>query len=184
MHISFKFSRSLFAPILAGAFILTGCSEAGQLSSSDIGSSETEAVMTTVSAEDALTEAPAPETRQQISLTDTDGSGSCYEFIYCGEIFRAEYTPDNWKIIDSYRITDTEAITAVCNALAEVHPIYSKDGSAYRTPEDMAYEWEQHNIAYQLLPEDSPYKENAKDVDLNPEDQGKSIIDFALEQIG
>ena len=48
----------------------------------------------------------------------------------------------------------------------------------------MAYEWEQHNIAYQLLPEDSPYKENAKDVDLNPEDQGKSIIDFALEHIG
>ena len=53
MHISFKFSRSLFAPILAGAFIITGCSEAGQLSSSDSGSSGTEAVMATVSAEDS-----------------------------------------------------------------------------------------------------------------------------------
>ena len=46
---------------------------------------------------------------------------------------------------------------------------------SYRTAEDMAYEWIQHNIAYEILSEDSPWKEHVKHVDLNPEDQGKNL---------
>ncbi len=38
----------------------------------------------------------------------------------------------------------------------------------------MAYEWLQHNIAYELLP-DSEFKASAKDVDLDPDDQGLSL---------
>ena len=46
---------------------------------------------------------------------------------------------------------------------------------SWRSPEDMMYEWVQHNLAYEYLPESSEWKIRAKDVDLNPEDQGKSM---------
>ena len=79
---------------------------------------------------------------------------------------KAEYTPDNWKIRDSYRINDTDAMKEICAALLEIHPIYAADMSSYRTADDMAYEWDQHNIAYSLLPDGSTLKESAADVDL------------------
>ena len=47
----------------------------------------------------------------------------------------------------------------------------------------MAYEWVQHNLAYEMLPDDSGYKDNAKDVDLNPDDQGKSLYDLFVDRI-
>ena len=53
-----------------------------------------------------------------------------------------------------------------------------------RTPEDLASEWEQHNLAFALLPEGVDLKESARHVDLNPEDQGKSILEFARERLG
>lgn len=64
---------------------------------------------------------------------------------------------------------------AICQALIDIHPIHGKDMISYRTADDMAYEWVQHNIVYTLLPEDNLWKEHAKHVDLNPEDQGKNI---------
>lgn len=112
-----------------------------------------------------------------IQLTDLDG-GYSFSFLYDGETFQANYTPDNWKIIDSYKINSKADIIIICGALIEVHPIHGRDMESWRTPEDMADEWLLHNIAYKLLPEDSQWRENARDVDLNPEDQGKSLYEI------
>ena len=55
---------------------------------------------------------------------------------------------------------------------------------SYRTPEDMTYEWLQHNIVYQLLPNNHKFKDNAKDVDLDPKDQGKNMIEIYEDRTG
>lgn len=114
--------------------------------------------------------------QEDINLTDTDGRGKHYTFQYDGDTYIAEYTEDNWKIIDSYKIENTEDIVIICLALIAEHPIHGKDMASYRTAEDMAYEWIQHNIAYGVLSEDDPLRDNAKDVDLNPADQGRLFI--------
>ena len=54
--------------------------------------------------------------------------------------------------------------------------------SGYRDADDMAYEWIQHNIAYDVLPDDSEWKSSAKDVDINPDDQNKNLYDMFLER--
>lgn len=51
-------------------------------------------------------------------------------------------------------------MTLICQALADEHPVHGADLVSYRTAEDMAYEWQQHNIAYQLLSDDSPFRNN------------------------
>lgn len=121
---------------------------------------------------------------KDIELHDIDGGNTSFEFTYDKTVFEAFYTYDNWKIVDSYRITNTADMEIICQALIEVNPIHGKDMVSYRTAEDMAYEWDQHNLAYEILSEDSPWRENAKDVDLNPDDQGKSILDFYLDRTG
>ena len=120
----------------------------------------------------------------QVELKDIDGKETNYSFKYEGQTFTAIYTEDNWKIIDSYKIKNKKDMMVICKALIDIHPIHGKDMNSYRTVEDMAYEWEQHNIAYSILPDDNTWKENAKDVDLNPEDQGKSIVEFYEERTG
>ncbi len=119
-----------------------------------------------------------------ILLHDTDGQEKNYAFTYAGASFQAIYTPDNWKVIDSYLITNSADIVMICDALQRVHPIHGVDMKSERTAKDMAYEWEQHNLAYSLLPYDSPYRANTKDVDLNPADQGKSAYEMYLERQG
>ncbi|MBR6337680.1 MAG: hypothetical protein IKR76_08125, partial [Ruminococcus sp.] len=119
---------------------------------------------------------------EQITLTEM-GEGS-FTFVCGGETFNAYYTPDNWKIIDSYKITKKADMVTICTALSEIHPIHNKDYTGYREPDDLAYEWEQHNIAYELLPDSSKWKQNTKDVDLDPKDQGKSFIDMAKDRLG
>lgn len=47
----------------------------------------------------------------------------------------------------------------------------------------MAYEWQQHNLAYPLIPSDSAWKESARDVDINPQDQGKSLYELFYDRI-
>ncbi|MBR3133112.1 MAG: hypothetical protein IKG42_03455 [Clostridia bacterium] len=106
-----------------------------------------------------------------------------YSFIYDGEEFIASYSNDNWHITDSYKIKDNSDIIVICQALIDCHPIHGSDMVSYRTAEDMAYEWIQHNIAYEFLPENSSWKNNTKDVDLNPEDQGKSFLDMYRDRI-
>ena len=119
-----------------------------------------------------------------IDLRDTDGNGKNYLFTYDGEDFSAVYTTDNWKIYDSYKINNTEDMTIICEALISVHQIHGSDMESYRTAEDMAYEWLQHNIAYQFLSDDSSWKVHAQNVDLDPKDQGKSFSEIYEDRTG
>ena len=114
----------------------------------------------------------------------SDEEGVNYTFMYGDEEYRAIATQDNWKILNSYRITNHDDMVIICEALIQVMPIHGKDMVSYRTAEDMAYEWEQHNLAYLLLPEDSQWKEHVRDVDLNPEDQGKNLEQLYEDRTG
>ncbi|WP_034443699.1 hypothetical protein [Butyrivibrio sp. AE2032] len=136
------------------------------------------------SAKETSDEAGLLTSPEDIALTDVDGNGKNYTFMYDGETFKALYTSDNWKIYNSYRITNEADITIICQALIEEHPIHGSDLVSYRTPEDMAYEWIQHNIAYVFLSDDSSFKTKARDVDLNPEDQGKSFEEIYKARTG
>jgi len=119
-----------------------------------------------------------------IDLHNVGEKDKNYIFTYNGEKFSAIYTSDNWKIIDSYKIYNLEDMTIICEALSEEHPIHGSDLRSYRTPDDMAYEWDQHNIAYAFLPDDSTWKVRTKDVDLNPADQGLSFTEIYERQTG
>lgn len=134
--------------------------------------------------EEAEEEKGLLESAEDIQLTDVDGWETNYTFIYDGETYNAVYTPDNWKIIDSYKITSEADMVIICGALAEVHPVHGCDGESFREPEDMAYEWVQHNIAYEILPDDNSWKANAKDVDINPADQNKSLYEMYKSKTG
>ncbi len=119
-----------------------------------------------------------------IELTDVDGTGKNYIFYYDGDEYSAVYTTDNWKIRDSYRINSSSDMEIICQALIEEHPVHGADMVSYRTADDMAYEWLQHNLAYQFLSDDSSWKAKAKDVDLNPADQGLSFDQIYERQTG
>ena len=75
-------------------------------------------------------------------------------------------------------------IIIICQALLDIYPIHGRDMQSIRTAEDMALEWLQHNIAYELLPEDNPWREHAKDVDLNPADQGRTLEEMYEARTG
>ncbi|MBR2289416.1 MAG: hypothetical protein IJ867_02070 [Clostridia bacterium] len=113
-----------------------------------------------------------------IDLKDLDGNEKKFEFTYNHQTFSATYSKDNWHIVNSYKIKNQNDITIICQALIDIHPIHSADMVLYRTAEDMAYEWLQHNLAYEILPDDNPWKKHAKDVDLDPKDQGKSMLEI------
>ena len=120
---------------------------------------------------------------EDIGLHDTDGNGMDYIFSYGGEEFFALYEPDNWHITDSYKIEDEDDILLICQALISVHPIHSADMQSYRAAEDMAFEWHQHNLAYNHLPDSSEWKSNAKDVDLDSKDEGKGLFNFLMDRL-
>ena len=119
-----------------------------------------------------------------IGLTNYDGMGAKYFFTYKGQEFRTLYQNDCWTIYDSYKITNKKDMEIICQALIDIHPVHGKDLSSYRTAEDMAYEWEQHNIAYKYLPDDSTWKESAGNVDLDPYDQGRSFEEIYEDRTG
>lgn len=121
---------------------------------------------------------------RDINLRDTDGKKTNYLFTYKNEDFTAIYTKDNWKIKNSYKITNGQDIAYICKALIDLHPIHGKDMKSYRTVDDLVYEWQQHNLAYNLLPDDNSWKSHAKDVDLDPADQGKSIAEIYEARTG
>lgn len=116
--------------------------------------------------------------QDRINLVNIDGDKSNYYFEYKGEKFIAIYTDDNWKIINSYKITNRDDMKKICQALLDEHEIHGRDMSSYRTSEDMVYEWIQHNLAYRILSDDNKFKERAKDVDFDPEDQNRNIIEM------
>ena len=120
---------------------------------------------------------------EELNIKDEDGLGRNYTFEYNNNIFKAQYTKDNWKIIDSYKIKNEKDIKIICNGLINIHPILGKDGKSYRTAEDMVNEWKIHNIAYELLPEKNEWKASAKDVDFDSKDQGKNLEDFIKERV-
>ena len=68
--------------------------------------------------------------------------------------------------------------------MTEIHKIPSKDYKSYRNAEDMAYEWLQHNLAYTILPDGNSFRNSAKDVDLDPKDQGKSLVEMYEDRTG
>lgn len=119
-----------------------------------------------------------------VGLHPTDETGAHYAFTYAGEEFNVTYRPDWWTVHDSYRIKDIHDITAICQTLIDEHPVHGVDLESYRTAEDMAYEWEQHNLIYRLLPEDNPWRQHAKDVDLDPQDQGLTFTEMYERRTG
>ena len=145
------------------AFVLTGC---GNETTADTGNTDETAQS---SGYERLSSAG------DIGLYDVDGMGTNYAFTYRGEEFSACYLPDNWTIYDSYKITDKNDMIIICQALTDVHAVHGSDMVSYRTPEDMAYEWRQHNLACLFLSEDSQWRQSAENVDFDPADQGKSM---------
>lgn len=121
---------------------------------------------------------------KDINLRDIDGKQTNYVFEYKNETFSAKYTKDNWNIKNSYKITNGRDIAFICKALIDVYPIHGKDMKSYRTVDDLVYEWQQHNLAYNLLPDDNSWKSHAKDVDLDPVDQGKSLAEIYEARTG
>lgn len=119
----------------------------------------------------------------ELNLRDIDGNETNYIFTYNNTEFTAKYTTNNWKIIDSYKITNENDMEIICKALIDIHPIPGKVLNSFRTVQDLVKEWEIHNISYALISENSKYKENVKDVDFNTEDQGKSLEDFIHSRI-
>ena len=119
-----------------------------------------------------------------IELTDTDGNGKNYHFYYAGDDFTAIYTPDNWKVKDSYRVHSEADMIIICQALIDEHPVHGKDLVSYRTAEDMAYEWQIHNMGYAFFSDDENLRNKAKDVDFDPKDQGLTIEEFYESRTG
>ncbi|MBQ9437380.1 MAG: hypothetical protein IJU50_03535 [Lachnospiraceae bacterium] len=119
-----------------------------------------------------------------INLRNIDGIDRYYVFSYGGEEFSARYKSDVWTITDSYKITSTSDIMIICQALQDIHPIHGRDRKSYRTPADMAFEWQQHNLAYWLLPEGNAWRVRAKSVDLDPDDQGRTFDEIYEDRTG
>lgn len=113
-----------------------------------------------------------------------NGSAYDYLFTYNGTDYRAVYLTDTWKIYDSYQITNKQDMKIICQALSDIYPVPSRDGTSVRTADDMAYEWDQHNKIYKIAPEGGRTKERTRNVDLDPEDQGKSYADLYRENLG
>ncbi|WP_303805486.1 hypothetical protein [Ruminococcus flavefaciens] len=184
----------LFTAALLAA-VVSGCSDNN---SSEVITAEATTIITTVVTTTAETTA-APTTEavtepttvsksllkapEDIALRDVDGNGQNYEFTYDGRSFSALYEPDNWHITDSYLIDDEADLIIICQALIAVNPVHSADMTDWRTAEDMAYEWKNHNQAYYLLPDSSDWKSSAKDVDLDSKDEGKSAYDLFMDKI-
>lgn len=121
---------------------------------------------------------------EDIDLHSVDGGSTNYVFTYNGEDFKAKYTRENWRITDSYKISNYEDMLIICQALLDEHIVHGRDMVSARTAEDMVYEWLQHNIAYAVLPEGSSLKQHAKNVDFDPEDQGKSYEELYEDRTG
>jgi len=100
------------------------------------------------------------------------------------EDYEAEFQEDTWTIYNSCRIKNAKDILIICRALSEEHPVPSRDRESVRTPEDMAFEWEQHNLAYEQLPEGNHWRESSRNVDLDPDDQGKTFKEIYEERTG
>ena len=121
---------------------------------------------------------------EDVVLVPTDDYAQGYVFEYGGEQFDAYFDTYSWRVYNSYKITNHDDIVTICQALLNEHVVYGSDWETPRTADDMAFEWEQHNLAYEMLPEDSHWREDAKDVDLDPDDQGKTFQEMYESRTG
>ncbi len=121
---------------------------------------------------------------EDINLRDVDGNGRNYAFTYGDEEFIAVYWTEHWKILDSYKISSSDDMMIICQALIDEHPVHGSGMESFREADDMAYEWLQHNLAYAILPEDNVWRQKSKDVDFNPEDQGKTFYEIYEQRTG
>ena len=176
--------------LLLAVFVLTGCKDKITQKYDDVTTNiQNEITETTYTDPFAYLENTYKEgesyisTVNDIALKDSDGKKKNYTFIYNNEKYLATYTKENWHINNSYKIRNKKDITIICQALIDVHPIHGADKKSYRTADDMMYEWVAHNIAYDYLPDGNSWKNHAKDVDLNPEDQGKSLKELYESRI-
>ena len=135
-----------------------------------------------------LDEQEQKPSKNRIQSTDDinlrSAGGGYYYFTYNGEDYKALYSYSTWTIYDSYKITNKKDMKIICQALSDERPVPSRDGQSYRTADDMAYEWDQHNKIHMIAPDGSRTKERTRNVDLDPEDQGKSYKDLYNENLG
>ena len=68
----------------------------------------------------------------------------------------------------------------ICGALIDISPVHGIDLVSYRTAEDMAYEWIQHNIVYTLPMVKDYERERARSVDLDPQHQNQSLLEMYI----
>lgn len=157
--------------VIVSCILLTGCSIKEEKNIEDIDESK-----------EVVEDTSTGYIVDTIEIKKIDNSN--YEFIYNNEIFKVLYVTDTWKIYNSYKIINSSDIKKICQSLIDIHPIHGVDMVSYRTADDMAYEWLQHNLAYEILPEGNSFKESAKDVDLDPKDQGKSLVEIYEDRTG
>lgn len=189
------FAVAIFAVVLGVS--LVGCSRPASEPSGQDAGTKTDVVQEPVSTETEQPQAqpveePAPAPAEQteeprvaphIALYPVDDTGAGYALEYGDLVLDVYYQPDVWSVYESYRVTDHDDLVTICQMLIDEHPIHGSDYESYRTAEDMAYEWEQHNYAYELLPADSPWRESVSNVDLDPEDQGKSLRELYKDRM-
>ncbi len=138
-----------------------------------------------------------PQSGNEVTKKENDGilnsiedidlqsvGGEKYSFTYKDEKYEAIFVKDTWKIYDSYKIINKNDMAIICEALINIHPIPSRDRESFREIEDLVYEWHQHNIAYRFLSDDNAWKKNAKDVDLDPDDQGRTLTEMYEARTG
>ena len=124
-----------------------------------------------------------------------------YNFAYNGKTYSATYNESEqcWTIIDSFEISDKKVMYLECYNLIAKNPVPTEPGgTTYRTLDDMVYEWEQHNVAYnyfiKIYNSGIPFSSElynyiaegisrAKNVSINPGDQGKNWIELCLDRI-
>ncbi len=174
--------------IIGGYLFLHGCPDVSEITDR-WGSEQTEGTEETEDAEEQQSDEEEgsdedASSASDFNLRDVDGGGWNYAFTYKGEDFRVIYQYDCWTIYDSYKITSKRAQKRICQALIDIHPVHGRDMESYRTAEDMAYEWQQHNIAYKYLPEDNAWRLHAANVDLDPQDQGRTIEEIYEDRTG
>lgn len=162
--------------IIGGYLFLHGCPAGSEDAESDSTKQYT--------SEESEGKAGRLESPSDIGLRDVDGGGTNYAFTYNGEEFRAMYLYDCWTIYDSYKITRRHDMKIICQALIDEHPVHGSDLESFRTAKDMAYEWRQHNLAYRYLPEDNAWRQHAANVDLDPQDQGRTIEEIYEDRTG
>ncbi|MBR4530604.1 MAG: hypothetical protein IKO80_10065 [Lachnospiraceae bacterium] len=119
----------------------------------------------------------------EIPLTKGAEEGK-YTFSCGDQEYSAVYTKDHWKIIDSCGILSTRDMRVICDALISEHPVHGSDKASFRSAQDMAFEWLQHNQVCELITTENPMYAAVKDVDFDPADQGRTYMELIADRLG